>query len=544
MTMKWMFLLPVVVLGQTQTGSIKGSVTATDTNAPLSHVAVMVRPLLSAGRAGRIVRGDTDQKGEFIVSGLAPGSYMLSVQRAGYQGVTYTTGTATARQTRFTVAAGEAKSIQLWLRPLGVVAGTVSGPDGAPLDHAKVMLSHYRTVDGTRVLVPEREVWTDQTGSFRVTGVAPGQFLLSAYSRNEGRLDNVAKIYPPAYYPGVPTPTGAQYIQVGVGQTAGELKLQLGAAQGFAISGQVKDASGAPVAGATVLARRQSEDGTVSLLSSESLTVNAGASGEFLLTRLVPGKYRVMVTAGQGGQRVTGSSAVDLGREDVKNVVVAAGPGAVITGRITFEGNLEGEKGPVSPHLARVSLRPEAGSVGHGVILGAIADDGTFRIENVPEGLARLGISLGSGAYYVKSVSLNGQDVAEQPLKVGKGVRLDGAEVVISLAVAQVSGRVMVDASKQPGTPAPQVILFPEDSQTWRTAPRFIKVGRVNEAGQFTIRGIAPGNYRMVAVRNLAEGSEGDPGFLAAVQGQARQVVVTGRRVNGGILQAVDAPRR
>ena len=300
MTIRLMFfaVVPLAAVGQTQTGSIQGSVIGMDTNAPLSHVAIMVRPLPTGGRAGQIIRGDTDQKGEFVVSGLAAGPYMLAAQRAGYQGITYTTGTATARQTRFTLAAGEAKSIKLWLRPLGVVAGTVSGPDGSPLEHAKVMLSHYRTVDGARVLVPEREVWTDASGGFRVTGVPSGQFLLSAYSRNEGRLDNVAKVYPPAYYPGVAAPTGAQLIQVGAGRTAGDLKLQLGAAQGFAISGQVNDASGAPVAGATVLARRQSEDGTVNLLSSESLTVSAGANGEFLLTRLLPGKYKVMALHG------------------------------------------------------------------------------------------------------------------------------------------------------------------------------------------------------------------------------------------------------
>lgn len=133
--------------------------------------------------------------------------------------------------------------------------------------------------------------------------------------------------------------------------------------------------------------------------------------------------------------------------------------------------------------------------------------------------------------------------MTNQPLNVGKDGRVDGVEVVISLAAAQLSGRVAREASQRPGAPAPRVVLFPEDSHVWQSSPQSIKAAQVNGAGQFTIRGIAPGAYRIAAVRNLAEGGERDPTFLAAIQRRAGQVVVAGGKVNGGILQAIDAPR-
>jgi len=268
--------------------------------------------------------------------------------------------------------------------------------------------------------------------------------------------------------------------------------------------------------------------------------VKTGASGQFLLNRLRPGKYRLMVTGGPNAQKLTGATLVDLGNEDAQNVALAAGPGAVVTGKIAFEGNFEGLKGPVNPRVARLALRSEVDAGGPGLVRGVVADDSTFRMENVPEGPARLSISLVTDAFYVKSITLNGQDVTNQPLNVVKNGQLDGVQMVISLVDAQLSGRVAPDANPQPGAPSPAVVLFP-DTQASIQGPA--RVAHVNGSGQFTIRGIAPGNYRIVAVRNLAEGSESDPGFLTAVQGQAGQIAVAARKANAGIMQAIDAPR-
>ena len=394
------------------------------------------------------------------------------------------------------------------------------------------MLGHYRVVDGARVLVPEREAWTDQSGAFRVSGVPAGQYLLSAFSRGE-------RVYAPSYSPGVSSPAGAQPIQVELGRTVDGLKLQLAEARGFGISGQVTDATGAAVAGATVVARRQAEDGVANLLSSESATVKSGSGGEFLLARLLPGKYRVTVTGGGG---LIGSTVVDLGSQDLKGVRVMAGLGAVVSGRIVFEGNFPGEKKPVNPHLARISLRPDVAGEGFAHMPGVIADDATFRIGNVPEGAMRFNVGMSADRYYLKSIRWNGRDLTDQTVEVGKGDRVEGVEVVISLAAAQLSGRVVPEDGAQ-GVAGEVVILFPRQMDTPRTQQRLTKVARVNEAGQFTIRGIRPGEYAVVAVRNVAEGSEGDPSFQAAMQPQGRPVSVMVGRARSEILRAVDAPR-
>ena len=128
-------ILPMVVGAQTQApapGRVQGLVMASDTNGPISHVAVMLRPLMADGGVGRLIRGDSDEKGEFMFADVTPGAYMLTAERAGYGRVTYTEGTATFRSKQFMVRSGETNSIRLKLMPLGVVAGSVVGADGGP----------------------------------------------------------------------------------------------------------------------------------------------------------------------------------------------------------------------------------------------------------------------------------------------------------------------------------------------------------------------------------------------------------------------------
>ncbi len=530
-----MILAPLALLAQTavpqavqQPGSIQGSVVGSDTNAGLAHAAILLRPVRRDLSAGAIIRGNTDEKGEFALTNVAPGAYMLTVERAGYGRVNYTEGTAAFRAPRFVLKAGEAKTVRLRMTPLGTVTGSVVGPDGAPLAHARAILSHYIWVEGTRVLAPEREVAADSSGAFQVTGVPAGQYLLSAYSRGE-------VVYAPSYYPGSASPSGAQPLKVEMGRTVGGLKLQLATATAFAILGHVTDTTGTPVAGATVLARRQPEDGVANLLGSESLTGKTGAAGEFMLPRLLPGKYRLEVSGTT--QKLTGSSTVDLGSQDLRGVALVAGPGAVVTGHMVIEGNITGLKGPVSPRLARISLRPDAGGMAH--TAGVIAADATFRIENVPEGAMRFVAGMNGDGYFLKSIVQNGRDLTDQALDVRTSDQIDSVEVVISLNAAQLSGKVVLQA----GAPQPEVIVFPTQMQTPRARQRLTKVAHVNESGQFTIRGIAPGEYGVIAVRGATEGSEGDANFQSAIEPQAKRVVLAAGRASAGILQAIDAPQ-
>lgn len=146
----------------------------------------------------------------------------------------------------------------------------------------------------------------------------------------------------------------------------------------------------------------------------------------------------------------------------------------------------------------------------------------------------RFHAGLSTDRYYLKSITVNGQDVTEGVLNVGRGERIDGAVVVISLAAGQLSGQVQAVS----GAGSPVVILWPSA----QPGARLIKVAHVNESGQFTIRGIMPGEYGIVAARNVPEGSERDERVWTALQPWACSAggrTRAGRGLAGGRRSAV-----
>ena len=226
-----------------------------------------------------------------------------------------------------------------------------------------------------------------------------------------------------------------------------------------------------------------------------------------------------------------------------KGVTIAAGSGAVISGRVVIKGKIAGMKAAPSPRLARVWVRRDLESGGSPVVVqrsaATIAEDGTFRIENVPEGPMRFEAAMTTDAYYLEAVRQNGRDLTDEALDVGRGVRMDDVEVVIAVNASQVSGRVVMT----PGMARPEVVVFPAGMETPRGRERLTRVGQVNESGQFTIRGLAPGEYRVAAVRGAREGIVGDAKFQAALQPAAKRVKLGAGKGGVGVLEAVDAPR-
>jgi Carboxypeptidase regulatory-like domain len=115
------------------TGGLTGRVVADATNAPITGAQVMVFP--AGPRSGRVPMGGpppratTDQNGRFVVGNLAPGEYVLNVQKSGFAPF----NDPMAPPPKFTVAAGQALSVDVRLQRGGVISGRVLDPTGEPL---------------------------------------------------------------------------------------------------------------------------------------------------------------------------------------------------------------------------------------------------------------------------------------------------------------------------------------------------------------------------------------------------------------------------
>ncbi len=132
-----------------------GSIVDAASNQPLSDVSVVV--------AGSTVNAVTDGNGQFRLEGLAPGAWVLDVNRAGYQGLrlslTASAGTSDLGTIRLPFAAANGNTLA------GVVTDS---QDGQPLAGAEVAIAS----EGKRVQ-------TAADGSYRIEGIGANQFSVS-----------------------------------------------------------------------------------------------------------------------------------------------------------------------------------------------------------------------------------------------------------------------------------------------------------------------------------------------------------------------------
>jgi hypothetical protein len=279
----------------TGTAIIRGTVLAADTGAPVRRA--QVRATANDGRDNRVVL--TDDQGRFELKDLLGGRYSLTANRTGFVSLTYGQRRPNERGTPVEVApGGVVDKIAFGLPRGGVITGRLTDEAGDPLADAQVQVMRSSfTPNGRRLLPAGRMDTTDDQGSFRVHGLAPGDYVVSATMRNQmmggppGLVPSVDQGYAPTYYPGTPAMSDAQRVTVAVGQEVSGISFAMTPTRVARISGRVT--GGKP----------GDYDGFVSLSpedASGGMNFSGGAGlqsdGTFEVTGVAPGRYNLRVT--------------------------------------------------------------------------------------------------------------------------------------------------------------------------------------------------------------------------------------------------------
>jgi hypothetical protein len=160
-------------------GVVTGQVVNAATGEPLRKVTLSLRP---QGRGGSATTGSSDTAGNFRLGTVEPGTYTLSGERTGFVRGAY--GEDKGGQARtIDVASGKTvTSIQLRLMPHSVITGRVFDQDGDPIQNASVQAMRYSYPQGQRQLNTVQQATTNDLGEFRIAGLAPGRYYVSANS--------------------------------------------------------------------------------------------------------------------------------------------------------------------------------------------------------------------------------------------------------------------------------------------------------------------------------------------------------------------------
>jgi Carboxypeptidase regulatory-like domain len=490
------------------TASIRGLVTSSDTNSPVRRA--QVRATSPETRSARL--GTTDADGRFELKDLPAGRWTISASKGGF--VTQQFGQRHPFESvePIDLAEGQRFSANFTLSRGSVITGRVSDEFGDPITGARVQVLRSQVQQGRRRLTPIASgAQTDDTGSFRVFGLAPGDYYIAAalQAAPADTSDNPVS-YAPTYYPGTANVTDAQRIPLTLGTEQSGINFVLQPVRAVRVSGTVVDSNGAPAQAVLNLTPSGfGDDGGLRMGNPARVQQD----GTFTILNVVPGEY-VLTALGRSNGNATPEVAalnITVGNDDLASVSVATGKGGSIRGTVVADNN-----GKVQTANIQVSVQPLRQTPGGFQPRTQVSSTGTFelngligaqllRVERLPEG------------WTVKAIRANGRDITDTALEF-RGSEGANVQVVLTDRISEVSGT--VKASGQPVSAA-SVVLFPDDPAQWAFPSRRVRMVRVDQTGVFRARSLPPGGYLAFAVDYLEQGEFQDPVFLERMRGRA-----------------------
>ena len=493
------------------TASIRGLVTAADTNSPVRRA--QVRATSPETRSSRL--STTDADGRFELKDLPAGRWTISATKGGFVAQQLGQRHPFESVEPIELTDGQRVTANFTLSRGSVITGRVSDEFGDPITGARVQVLRSQVQQGRRRLTPTANgAQTDDTGSFRVFGLAPGEYYVAA-SLQAAPLDSSDSpvSYAPTYFPGTGNVADALRIPLTLGTEQSGINFVLQPVRAVRVSGTVVDSNGAPTQAILNLTPMGSGDEGGLQMGNPARVLQ---DGTFTILNVVPGDYVLTVT-GRGSATANATPEVaamslTVGNEDLAGVSVATSKGGSIRGTVVADNN-----GKVLTSNIQVSVQPLRQTPGGFAPRGQVSAAGAFelnglvgshvlRVDRIPEG------------WNVKTIRANGKDVTDAPIDF-RGSEQVIVQVVLTNRISELSGS--VKANGQTVTSA-SVVLFPEDPAQWLFPARRVRMVRVDQNGVFRITSLPAGErYLAIAVDYLEQGEFQDPVFLERMKGRA-----------------------
>lgn len=323
----------------TGTATISGTVLVAGAGAPARRARVTLNAVDGGGSRSAM----TDEEGRYSFAGLAAGRYNLSASKNGHVGITFGQTRPGRPGTPIQLADGDKFAANLEIPRGSVVTGTVLDEYGEATPGTQVRVMRYVMQGGRRTLQQSGNGSTDDRGIYRVFGLQPGEYIVSAVPRNNTAgpgpaaeiaarvqaeveaarqqlaaarqdtggaplVDRAALLgtlitppgqeeqatgYAPVYYPGTITATQAVALPLGVGEERANIDFQLQRVPLARVEGTIVNATGQPADNVQVTLT----DASQAVPGAGSMSTRADAEGRFRISNVPPGSYRMIARA-------------------------------------------------------------------------------------------------------------------------------------------------------------------------------------------------------------------------------------------------------
>jgi Carboxypeptidase regulatory-like domain len=506
--------------GPPGTAILRGHVFAADSGQPLRKA--QVRIFASEIRENRTTT--TDESGVYEFKELRAGRYTVSASKGSYVGVSYGQLRPTDAPKLLDILNNQlVERVDLSLPRGSVVRGRVVDEFGEPASEVQIATERYQFVQGQRRLVPAgRTVTTNDIGEFRLFGIPPGQYYLTAKWRNpNGMMPNGSAndrtAYSPLYFPGTVNVTEAQRITLAAGQELADVVLVLQPTRASRVSGTVLGVDGKPLTPGMLMVVQTNVGFGMSMAGSTQMRPD----GTFTVTGLAPGSYmlRAQRMGGPGEGPETAMATVTTTGDDISNLTIIAAKPSNLSGRVVVDPSAVSALPPAL--MIGVFPADQIGIPAPPPPPTRVAEDFTFETK-APPGRMRLtlgGMGPPPAGWAVKSVRVNGVDVTDAGIDFRPNEDVSGVELELTNKLTAISGG--VTNSRGETAKDYTAIAFSQDKEKWTGAPRYQSTGRPDQEGRFKITGLPPGDYYLVAVDRVEPGQWADPEFLESIRTSA-----------------------
>ena len=488
----------------------------------------------------------TDDRGTFVIHDVAAGKYRIACVKQGFSLREYGAPRPLMPGDIFVVnGAGEKGPLTIEMTPSSRVSGRIVDLEKTPLAKLRVELMQFKEFrdEWRLIVVGSRETGSDGTYSF--DSIPPGRYYIHTISRalvsarpkrSDARCTVGPKVYGAVYYPGVDTPDSASalIVEEGMPTLVSDLVMEL------------RDSTCA--VGRIVFPRGGAEDVRISVLEPDSIvqntesiteTVTIHPSDDFEISAIPAGPYLISLLP-QSSATIYQMHQVFLAPTETEMFTLTlADKGRADLSLAGERSDDEDSKIDFSQLVVQFRSRRVIDKVfethidagGHGTQQSLPEDSFTVHLDGLPEHA------------YLKALQVNGQLLPDTNEAFSPSTE---GPTSILLTLSNTAGS--LDGLVVGGAPRRQlnatVILMA--TQGGQDLPVTIKLAAADAAGHFTIGGIPPGDYSVLALGDLEWGSAYDPEVLSRYHSYASHISVaarSGQRITLHLVGASPGPQ-
>lgn len=514
----------------------------------------------------------TDDQGAFAVAGLPAGRFHVSATKPAHLPAAFGAHQPGRSGVAIHLASGETRGdVTLIMARAAVIGGQLRTATGEPVANVDVAAFRVPPAGQDVHLEPAGSAVSDDRGTYRIFDLPPGEYVVvggvrrrlagtgDAEAWSTAQMDarlrelerrrggaapgtteapiempqTVAGRYnwAPVYFPGSPSPQHAVPIRLKVAEEREGVDFVVSLTRMATIEGLLIGDAGA-VASAQFFINAVGMRLQPLLGVTPQFSTRVTPAGRvFTYTGVPPGLFSITAhVPGQDGQwarldfHVTG--------EDIPDLAMSLRPAVRVAGRIVFDGLESPPPGVLRGATIRAVPTNGVGQSASGstrmgnpfIPAVSIDERGAFEIRGVvPDAVALTVMAPNATGWTPQSIFVNGRDVLDEPLVIAG----DLADVVVTMTnrPTRLSGRISTPAG-EPGASL-FIAVFPQDKSSWRPGARRVTSARADTSGRWTVDGLPPGDYFLVALTDLVPGELNEQALLDQLTASALRLSLT-----------------